>query len=186
MPASLLVGLVHFPVRDRAGRPMVSTVTNLDIHDLARSCRTYGAMGLAIVHPLESQQDLVKRIVGHWTHGGGSQRIPDRADALARVHVVASIEDAKALLGPREEVEVWVTAARAERPKLPFAEARARLRGDDRKILLLFGTAWGLCPEVVDQAHALLPAISAESPTDYNHLSVRAACAITLDRLLGP
>jgi hypothetical protein len=49
--------------------------------------------------------------------------------------------------------------------------------------LLIFGTAWGLSPALLETADFVLAPI--EGPTDYNHLSVRSAAAIILDRLLG-
>ena len=50
-------------------------------------------------------------------------------------------------------------------------------------MLLLFGTAHGLAPELSETADYTLPPI--ESTTGYNHLSVRSAVSIILDRLLG-
>ena len=49
--------------------------------------------------------------------------------------------------------------------------------------LLVFGTGWGLAPEVIERADLVLEPIC--GPTDYNHLSVRSAAAIILDRLRG-
>ncbi len=51
-------------------------------------------------------------------------------------------------------------------------------------MLLIFGTGWGLAPAVVAEADALLEPIRS-AVGDYNHLSVRSACAIALDRLCG-
>ncbi len=50
-------------------------------------------------------------------------------------------------------------------------------------VLLLFGTAWGLAPEVMQSVDATLPPINGVG--DFNHLSVRSAAAIILDRLSG-
>ena len=52
-------------------------------------------------------------------------------------------------------------------------------------MLLVFGTGWGLAGEVIAGADALLEPVRAREATGYNHLSVRAACAILLDRLRG-
>jgi hypothetical protein len=53
----------------------------------------------------------------------------------------------------------------------------------DRPFLLVFGTAWGLTREFIEAAdYVLAPIMGA---TGYNHLSVRSAAAIVLDRLLG-
>ena len=81
-------------------------------------------------------------------------------------------------------MEVWVTAARKLGPTVSFAGARTRLEGRGRPVLLTFGTGWGLAPQLIDAAAALLEPICA-ARGDYNHLSVRSACAIALDRLLG-
>ena len=67
---------------------------------------------------------------------------------------------------------------------------RRQLRQDDRPVLIVFGTGWGLAPEVLAEADLRLAAIVRDpevGPPDdgYNHLSVRSAAAIALDRLLG-
>ncbi len=52
-------------------------------------------------------------------------------------------------------------------------------------MLLLFGTGWGLTPQLLDEADLRTEPIRGVSPSGYNHLSVRSACAIALDRLRG-
>ena len=54
---------------------------------------------------------------------------------------------------------------------------------DGGSYALVLGTAWGLTDDFLNQADYLLEPIC--GPTDYNHLSVRSAAAIMLDRLLG-
>jgi hypothetical protein len=58
------------------------------------------------------------------------------------------------------------------------------LSGEGKPVLVVFGTGWGLAPTVVESADALLEPVRGVRE-EYNHLSVRAACAIILDRLLG-
>jgi len=48
---------------------------------------------------------------------------------------------------------------------------------------VLFGTGWGLDEAVFKEADYFLDPIEAD--TGYNHLSVRSAAAIILDRLVG-
>jgi hypothetical protein len=50
-------------------------------------------------------------------------------------------------------------------------------------VYLLFGTGWGLTQALIDRADCLLDPI--EGVSDYNHLPVRAAAAVVLDRLMG-
>ncbi len=199
----LAVALVHHPVLDKEGAVVTTAVTNLDVHDLARSARTYGASDYFVVHPIAAQRELVERIRTHWTEGSSAKRIPDRKEALTVLRVVDSLDaaiDALAGRGPgvsgRADVEVWVTAARTMGQPLSFAQARRRLEGEPaetgadavaaggKPVLLVFGTGWGLTQGIIDGADALLEPIRA-SRGEYNHLSVRAACAIALDRLLG-
>ena len=178
----LAIALVHRPVLDKEGRIVTTALTNIDVHDLARSARTYGCTDFFVVHPVEIQRELTTRIVSHWTDGSSAKRIPDRKDALSIVRAVPTLEDAEAALGG---AEVWVTAARVlPGAALSFSAARERLATEGRAVLLVFGTGWGLAPEITDRADAILPPIKGVG--DWNHLSVRAACAISLDRLRSP
>lgn len=182
----LSLALVHYPVLDRAGETVTTAITNLDLHDMARSARTYGASELFVVHPIEAQRTLAQRIQDHWVTGSGKRRIPDRAVALDVLRIVPALEDAYAALGGRDGIEIWTTAASSRGGALTtYPEARARLTATSRPVLLLFGTGWGLARALVESADVRIEPIHAREATGYNHLSVRAACAITLDRLLG-
>ncbi len=178
------IALVHHPVLDREGGVITTAVTNLDVHDIARSSRAYGLEAFYVVHPVPAQRELVERLRAHWTEGGGAKRIPDRKDALALVRVVTTLDEAIAALaagGPAPEL--WATAARAHGRVEPYGALRARLDEPGPPVLLLFGTGWGLTHELQERVDARIAPIVGVGP--WNHLSVRAACAITLDRLLG-
>ncbi len=178
--------LVHHPVRARDGSTVTTAVTNLDVHDLARLARTFEVAGYFVVTPIAAQRELVERILGHWRDGGGKSRIPERAEALSRVVVVGSLEDARARIAAEEGTPRTVaTAARTTegREPTPYGEVARMVAADGPPLLLLFGTGHGLTDEVLAGADLLLPPIAGRG--DYNHLSVRAAAAITFDRLLG-
>ena len=180
---SLAIALVHRPVLDKAGQVVTTALTNMDVHDLARSARTYGCADYFVVHPIEAQRELATRIVQHWTEGSSAKRIPDRKDALAVVRAVPTLDDAVTALGGK--VEIWVTAARVlSGSALPFESARTKLEEPGTPVLLVFGTGWGLAPEIIDRADAILEPIRGHG--EWNHLSVRSACAIALDRLRSP
>ena len=185
----LAIALVHWPVLDQQGAIVTSAITNLDVHDLARSARTYGCSDYFLVHPVSAQRELVARICEHWRDGSSGKRIPDRKVALALVRTAPSLDDVYAQLGGRANVEVWVTAARSvAAAPIEASEARARLEAggeNDKPVVLLFGTGWGLARDVIDSADAVLAPIRAAEASGFNHLSVRAACAILLDRLRG-
>ena len=41
MRDNIYVGLVHYPVYNRNEEVVATSVTNFDIHDISRTCRTY-------------------------------------------------------------------------------------------------------------------------------------------------
>ena len=176
------LALVHYPVLDRAGSVVTSAVTNLDVHDISRSSHTFGLSDFFIVHPVAAQRELVLRIRTHWVEGSGARRIPDRKPAMEGVRIVSSLDEAVAALGAPE---LWTTSASAGADTLGFEEARRRIRSEGPPVLLCFGTGWGLGGEVMARASARLAPVLSPREDGYNHLSVRAAAAIILDRLLG-
>ena len=181
---SVYVALLHYPVYNRNGHVVCSAITNLDIHDIARAARTYGVSGFYAITPLEEQQLLLHRLLRHWREGYGACSNPDRKAALELVTVVGSLPEALALV-TREvgtEPELWGTGATMTGPPLTYSEGREGIH-QGRPTIILFGTGWGLSREVLRLATYLLPPI--RGVTSYNHLSVRGAAAVILDRLLG-
>ncbi len=185
----LALAMVHHPVVDKNGRVIAAALTPTDLHDLARSCRTYGVAACWMVTPLKDQIKLAERMLGFWRTGVGADYNPNRGQALDLIRLAASLDEAvaaqTAAFGQRPEL--WATAARrglgvkGER-RLEFSDARDRLAGG-RPTLVLLGTAWGLAPEVLEACDEILAPI--EGAGEYNHLSVRSAAAVALDRLLA-
>ena len=179
--------LIHHPVVDRQGEEVTTSVTNLDVHDIARSARTYGLRGYFVVSPIDAQHPVVQKIIDHWTSGAGTQRFPERGEAIALVRLCHSLDDAIAEIEAKEgkTPRLVVTSAKVgRRPQLLCRRSRNAFETESRPTLLLFGTGHGLSDRVLQRADVFLEPI--EGPTDFNHLSVRAAVAITLDRLLAP
>ena len=183
MTRTVALVLVHHPVLSREGEIVTSAITNLDLHDIARSAFTYDVARFYVAHPVEAQRALALRIKSHWVEGSGALRIPDRSLALGRLEVVESLGHALAELEP--PVELWATSAAAGAPRLGHREARARLQGGHGSVALVFGTGWGLAPSIIERATHVLEPIRSPRNDGYNHLSVRAAAAIILDRLFA-
>ncbi len=184
-PNRLVIALVHHPVLDRQGAVITTAITNLDLHDMARSACTFGVAAFYIVHPVAAQRELALRVKTHWVEGSGAKRIPTREPAMSLLHIVPGVEDVYADLGGRQKLDVYVTSARSDgRNVLTYGAARSRMVQSAKTSLVLFGTGWGLAPELIASADAFLAPIDGANTT-YNHLSVRAACAIVLDRLRG-
>lgn len=182
------MALVHYPVKDRRGGAIATAITNLDLHDISRSALTFGVSKTFVVHPVTAQRAMVERLVEHWTTGPGGRRVEDRSRAMAQVRAVASVDDALSSLGAGERAELWVTSAEGRDDQLGQGEACARLRQPGPPVLLALGTGWGLSDAVLERADVKLAPIwgrsgAGDEPGLYNHLSVRAAAAILLDRL---
>ena len=177
--------LIHHPVLDRQGNEVTTSVTNLDVHDIARSSRTYGLHGYFVVIPIEAQHPVVQKIIDHWSTGAGIKRFPERTEAIALVRIARTLDDAIATIETEtgRAPRLVATSARGGSDRQSYADERKAQSEDPRPTLLLFGTGHGLSPTVLGRCDAILAPI--EGPTPYNHLSVRAAVAITLDRLFG-
>lgn len=178
------MALVHHPVVGRKGETIAAAVTSLDLHDIARSAKTYGVETFFVVTPLTDQQVLVSRIIDHWVSGVGAGYNPDRREALALIRLQPSLVDAVQELGQRwgETPRTVVTSAKMNRSDISFGALRELIH-QDTPLLLVFGTSWGLAPEIIVQADYRL--VPVQGAGDYNHLAVRSAVAIILDRVLG-
>jgi hypothetical protein len=184
------IGLVHFPVRNKRGVEVATSVTNLDIHDIARTAKTYGFKKYFIITPLLPQQELVSRILGHWQGDVANEYNPDRFDALSLAKVENSIEDSVASITALEGIAplLVVTGANFKQYDGNTDDLQSKIRLDRRPMFLLFGTGWGLSASVVERADfRLVPLWGPKNENDesYNHLSVRSAVAIYADRLFG-
>ncbi|MFH1982034.1 MAG: RNA methyltransferase [Pseudomonadota bacterium] len=184
MTKHLSIALAHHPVQNKNGDTITSAVTNLDVHDLARAARTYGLDTVFVVTPLEDQARLIGRLVAHWVTGHGAVYNPKRREALEGVQIVESLAAVRAAVTRRHGTapKMVATAARPPGAVIDYAAFRTLLT-DGTPYVLVFGTAWGLSPSFMETADHVLAPI--QGPGPYNHLSVRAAAAIILDRLLG-
>ncbi len=66
---------------------------------------------------------------------------------------------------------------------ITFDEARESINSNNDPHVLVFGTAWGLAESVMEAADHIMSPVKGNG--EYNHLSVRTAVAIIVDRLLG-
>ncbi len=177
----LAIALVHYPVLDRRGDIVTSAVTNLDIHDLARLATTYRLARFYLVTPALEQRTLTSRIMKHWQEGYGASYNPDRRQALDCLQISDSLDEA---LHDWRELNggsgvAMLTGARHE-DGVSFSAAQALAA--EQPVMLVFGTGHGLAPVLYA---ADRPCLAPVRPGSYNHLSVRTAAAIILDRLLG-
>lgn len=183
MRGGLALALVHYPVRGRDGQPIATTVTPFDVHDLARVSATFGLLRYYVVTPQQSQQEIVRRLVDYWLKGPGGKRMANRAEALQTVSIVETLADAVSDLTEKsgKRPRIVTTSASSAAGVLDYDRAGQLLEEDESPWLLVFGTANGLADEIMVEADYRLAPI--DGGTGFNHLPVRSAVSIIVDRL---
>lgn len=186
-PPPFAVGLVHWPVYDRSRKWVCTNITNFDVHDIARACRTFGIDSYYLINPMLDQQMFVERMLEHWRIGYGSRYNPMRKTALVGVKTAGSIDQALKNWGHQGAVLIGTSAKAPDNvPTVSFVKMREQIQSEPEKgYFLLFGTGFGMSKEVLERCDMVLEPIQGAPPLDYRHLSVRSAASICLDRLLG-
>jgi hypothetical protein len=185
--------LLHAPVVNRLGEQVATSVTNMDIHDISRSARTFGLKGYFLVTPIQDQHAVVEQILSYWRSESSLKHHPDRVEAVSLVRLARDFDEVKAAIRAahpecNEGPEVVLTDARPHPDTVSYADYRRELaaRKGGRPVALVFGTGWGVSESFYPEVHRILaPVYGPEGQEGYNHLSVRAAAAIILDRLFG-
>jgi tRNA (guanine37-N1)-methyltransferase len=167
-------------------KPGATSVTSIDIHDIARSSATYGIRQFFIVTPLVDQQRIVETLLDFWQKGKGIAYNAVRHKAVNQVRVVSTIGDVIERIKEIEGQEPLLVATSARRT--PHAQSityydQGIAWQSQRPILFVFGTGQGLTDELVGRCDYIVPPVHGFS--SFNHLSVRSAVAIILDRWLG-
>jgi hypothetical protein len=179
----LYIGLLHYPVYNKNNQIIASCITNLDLHDISRVAKTYGVKKFHVITPVKDQQEIARRILKHWTEGYGAAYNQDRKEAIELIEISSGLDESIEKIRDLEHTQPVIVATDASPVKknvLSYPDARRILR-EGSLLFLIFGTAWGLTKEVIEKADFLLEPVYGVK--DYNHLSVRSAVAIILDRL---
>ncbi|MDT8378484.1 MAG: RNA methyltransferase [Desulfotignum sp.] len=181
---NLYTALVHYPVVNRQNKTIGSALTTIDMHDIARASMTYGVRRFYVITPYPDQANLAEEVIRHWTQGTGSRLNPSRKQALELIRVTDTFNNAVTQIQDEENqpVTTIATSARMHKQTITTHALKQKLKADT-PCLLVFGTAWGLADELIHQCDMQLDPIT--GPGDYNHLSVRSAASIYLDRLMN-
>ena len=183
--SNVWITLVHYPVYNKKHEIVNTSITNLDLHDIARAARTFDLSGYFVVQPAQGQKELINTLVGHWARGFGARYNPDRHEALSRLHLVDSIQDVidhiKKETG--KTPKLIGTSAHASKEMIGFSDMSKIIKEKEEEYLIVLGTGWGLTDEMMASFDYVLRPIYGVGA--YNHLSVRSAASIIMDRLLG-
>lgn len=184
-PPRVAIGLVHWPVYDKAKSVVCTNVTNFDVHDIARASRTYGVEKYFVINPMKEQLAFVSRMLDFWRVGYGSSYNHMRHTALTMVQTAHSLTEAIQVWDPK--TKIITTSAKPQKgiESIGFKDLKEEMWGSlGESYFIVFGTGFGL-EESVFEGSRLLEPIKGAIDGEYRHLSVRSAVSICLDRLLG-
>jgi hypothetical protein len=181
---NLHIALLHYPVLGKTGETIASAITNLDLHDIARASKTYGVKSFQVIIPLDDQRRIAQDICNHWISGPGSKSNPHRKESFDLIHISPDFESAKKHIHQQTGFfpKIIATTAKMVDGCISYTHCRGLIQSS-KPYLLVFGTSWGIAPEFMNTCDYILMPIQTQSL--YNHLSVRSAASIVLDRLVG-
>lgn len=181
----LYIALLHYPVYNKEGSVVATAIANMDIHDIARVAKTYAASGFYIINPIEEQRNLAQEIISHWRDGYGASYNKFRKDAFELIKIKESLQEVIEEVGADTGLtpKTIITGANLSGEILKFAELRKMLQNNNEPHLLIFGTGSGIADEIINASDFKLEPIRGQS--SYNHLAVRSAVAIILDKIMG-
>ncbi len=179
----IYTGLVHFPVYNKKHEIVLTAITNMDIHDISRVSRTYGIKKYFLITPDVEQKAYALRIINHWKNGYGREYNPSRKEALKVIEIKESIEDAINEIKKITSKNLITIGTSAKKRENEITIQKLKELAKDNAIFLIFGTGWGLTEEILDSMDYILEPIY--GLTDFNHLSVRSAVSVIVDRLMG-
>jgi hypothetical protein len=181
----LYIVLLHYPVYNKDGEIVTTAIANMDIHDIARVAKTYAASGFYIVNPVEGQRKLAQEIITHWLDGYGADYNKFRQSAFELINIKATFKEVfdDVIEQTGFKPKTIVTGANFSGEVLKFAELRKILQNSNMPYLLIFGTGSGIADDLINSSDFKLERIRGIS--SYNHLAVRSAVAIIMDKIMG-
>lgn len=185
MEIRIYIALIHYPVYDKNSRIITSSIVPYDIVDISRASKTFGVKSFYVIHPFKNQRNTIKRIINFWTKEEGSFYNLDRKEALSLVKVKRNLNEA---LLDIEKIEkrkpkIILTSAKKYEKSIDYQVLKKLIINDP--ILIIFGTGWGIVINKIKYDFILEPIIGFPKENNYNHLTVRSACSIILDRIIN-
>ncbi|MBN2057992.1 MAG: RNA methyltransferase [Candidatus Saganbacteria bacterium] len=189
--ANVYLALLHHPVFNKRKDVVTTCITGFDLHDIARSAATYGLKRYYVVNPLPAQRAFAGRIIDFWSDEHSLEFNWTRAEAFKLISIKADLDEVLADIEKSEGKKPKLVGTSAkEKGAVKFSDLAKEIKRAKGPYLILLGTGWGLTDEVFERFDLVLEPIKGKSDlpavqAGYNHLSVRSANAIILDRLLG-
>ena len=181
---NLYIALVHYPVYDKERNIIATSITNYDLHDISRLARTFNLGAFYLVTPVQKQIDLMQKIAKHWIEGKGRKLHANRGDALSLAKFVYSIDDMIESIKEEKGTAPYTVGTTARKGyKTVSHEFIRSMLIEQKNVVIIFGTGYGLTDDDLGRFDYVLKPI--EGSGEYNHLSVRSAASIIIDRIFN-
>jgi len=179
----IYVALIHYPVFDKNKKIITSSIVPYDVVDISRASKTFGVKNFYIVHPFKNQRDTIKRVIKFWTEDRGSFYNKDRKEALKLVKIKKNLNEVVEDIKNIEKIEpkVILTSAKKSENSINYDFLKSIILKSP--VIILFGTGWGIVKEKMKYDYILEPILGFPEDNEYNHLTVRSASSIILDRI---
>ena len=128
---------------------------------------------------------MITEIVSYWQEGYGGSYNPDRKEAFNRLRTVESLQEVLNIIEDEtgQKPDTIATDARVYPNTVSYYNMKEIIFNNEQVFLILFGTGWGMDRSLIESCNYILEPV--QGGASYNHLSVRSAVSIIVDRLLG-
>lgn len=183
--SNVSIALVHYPATDRNGRIIVTSFTTMDLHDIARPARAYEIDKFYIVQPVDGQRLIINKQIEYWLSEEGKKANPTRYEIVQKVCLLYTLDEVIDDIIKRtgKEPKTVGTDARTYPNTIGYDDLKKEIERREDYFLIVFGTGYGLPPDLMRTFDYILEPIYGAG--EWNHLSVRNAVAIILDRLFS-
>lgn len=182
---NVFIALVHHPIKNIKNEIITTSLTNLDIQDIARSARTYGINKYYITHPILEQRKLAEKVLSFWDSEKKRKNENSKHVAMNNIIIKKSLKEAISNIKKEYKQKPILIGTDANQMKnmVDYSFIKHKIQEEKRPYLIVFGTGWGLSQEIIESCDYILKPVGGYDK--YNHLSVRSAVAIILDKLFG-
>ncbi len=182
---NVFIALVHYPVLDRNGKIIVTSFTTMDLHDIARPATAYEINTYYIAQPVDGQRVVIEKQIEFWLSEEGKRTNPTRNQIVKKVKLYYTLDEViEDITERRGKRPLTVgTDARTYPNTVSYSFLREEIEKREKDFLIIFGTGYGIPPDLMNTFDYILEPIYGAG--EWNHLSVRNASAIILDRLLS-
>ena len=121
---NVYVALLHFPVYNKNKEVVTTCVTGFDLHDIARSCKTYGIKKYFVVNPISAQRQFAERVLSRWMEEDSQEFNPTRVEAFNLVSIKKDLKEVIEEISGKNGSPVVVATSARQKGSYTFGKLR--------------------------------------------------------------